>query len=148
MNNPYETPVDSQTPKTSRGGVGRLNFLILMLGVVFPVFGVTVSLPFTIQGIALESLWLGMFAAIAILVGMRLLNIGVSPVLALLLFVPLLNFMLMIFCMVYPENAYVDDKLKLDPTGRRLLLVLGTFFVVAVGGMIVCTAVVLNGIGR
>lgn len=147
MENPYESPVEAREVSRQLGGIRRLPFFLLILGLYLLFFFLAVGFP-GLDGNALLALWICVAAIFCLVFGLRLKNMGTSPAFAFLIFVPLVNFVLMIFCLSYPEGAHDGQKWTLDKTGRRILIGLAITFVVAVGGMIVCTALVIQSIGR
>lgn len=148
MDNPYEPPVDARETTRPSPGIGRLTFFILSFGVYFFALLIFTSVAFPVTGWMTQSFYAFFFIAMCALVALRLRNIGVSPTLAFLLFVPIVNLFLYVFCLSYPTDAYEGDRLKLDATGRRLVVAMGLGLVVIIGGVVVCTALVLQSLGR
>jgi len=103
------------------GGIGRLWYWIMPLGIGFvgmflmPVVG----LPITVLILIIVTFFL--HAA-------RLQNIGINPWLALLMFIPIGNIVVLYWCSVYPEG-YEDNK-KMDTAGHILggLLIISILF--------------------
>ncbi len=148
MENPYESPSEARNVSRRLGGIRRLPFSILILGLYFLFFYLAGGMPAGLDGIGLLALWIFTAVSFCVVFGLRLKNMGASPAFAFLIFVPIVNLVLTIFCLSYPEGAHDGQKWTLDKTGRRILIGLAIAFVVAVGGVFICTALVIQSIGR
>lgn len=123
--NPYAAPRSSVAPRrrvavsqASYPGIGRLKYFAFsflvgipcgLLNLVIPLLGTVIAL-----GV---SIWI---------VTSRLRNIGYSPWLCLLMFIPLANLWMGVVCIALPEG-YADHKKYDTPAKVIVSLILGTF---------------------
>lgn len=125
VDNPYAAPTSDtlalpgDLEQRTYGGIGRLAFF----GVSFLLSFVNNLASRAILGAGISEA--GFWALVALSIGLglvpivlRLKNIGYSPWWCLLAFIPLINLLLLIRCIVCPEG-YADHK-KLDTIGKIL----------------------------
>ena len=142
MNNPYTSPqrpvvaTDTALPLPRHyGGIGRLSFLGLWIGLILLNILIAVFIESDLAGLLGLLLGLASFA----LIYFRLENIGVNPWWCLAFLVPILNLLIFIRCLVMPEG-YADAK-ELDAAGKVATYVACAVFVL----LVVYVAVLLLG---
>lgn len=126
--NPYSAPRSSTTPRRrssaaaqSYPGIGRLHYFLISLGLnilaIIPILGMIIAL---VGGIYI--------------VVQRLKNIGYTPWLAILAFIPIANIWLGFVCIACPEG-YADYK-ELDTAGKIIAGVFIGIFVLAMVALV------------
>lgn len=99
------------------GGIGRLSFAIVLLGVSLLVFFSASKLESSDFSVGFPlRMWI--FLGILLVVGAlpRTRNIGMHPAKSLLIFVPIANLILLIRCLAYQEGY--EDTRRLDRAGK------------------------------
>ncbi|MBN2285886.1 MAG: DUF805 domain-containing protein [Tissierellales bacterium] len=105
-------------------GVGRLFYFIVIFGSIL-VLGMLSPVSDEYDQVGLP---IGIFVIHIVITALRLQNIGRSPALSLLLFVPILNLVVTVPCFFAPEG-YADTK-QLDTVGKVIIsLILALFLI-------------------
>lgn len=133
MNNPYASPQQPVVVADAAlslprqyGGIGRLSFLGLWIGLTLVNVLIVLFAPSDLAGLLGPVVGIAAFA----LTYFQLVNIGMNPWWCLALVVPILNLLLFIRCLVMPEG-YADTK-EFDAVGKVAMYVACAVFVLLV----------------
>ena len=142
MNNPYQSPLDDALALPAEGelreygGIGRLAYIgySFLAGIVLNVLGAAAAG----TGVGPALVGIALIASIAIniyLVVQRFKNMGYSGWWSLLIFVPLVNILVGLRCLICPRG-YADTK-KLDTAGKVVTgIVVALFLLIVLIGVL------------
>jgi len=127
MENPYSSPKPNlddnhvMIARRCRGGIGRLTFIGMMIGLNILEYVLLVGMaPY---GLTIRICLILLFFMMSLIpVFFRLKNIGMNPWLCLMIFIPVVNLLVALRCIAFPEG-YSDTK-QLDGAGKIIMGIL------------------------